>query len=262
MYSRAEWPAIGGTTENRAGESLRRGPRHSAGGEDCFGCGIDLAEGGVAGIQSSDGGGLRGDARGDADSAGAGGFDRGPQATADACEQGGAVGRAFLGFNNFDGVAVDVGLDLPPQGRERASTTEADAGNGHIHFAEKSERVAEAEGDAFENGANDMSASVRSSKSNKRAACVRIKMRGTLAHQIRRPQEAVGTGGNFGGFGGELVVGFAGTAGICCKRIAEPAQGEACSLRDSHDVPASRNGVAKSMDAAVRIERGAIRDGK
>jgi len=114
MYSRAEWPAIGRTTENRAGESSRRGPRHSAGGEDALCCGIDLAEGGVAGIQSSYGGGLGIDARSDTDSGCTGGVDGGPEARANAGKNGGAVGRAFLGFDDFDGVAVNVGLDLAP----------------------------------------------------------------------------------------------------------------------------------------------------
>src|SRR5437660_1588015 len=62
MYYRPDGLTIRRTIENRAGESLRRGPRHSAGGEDALCGGIDLAEGGGAGIQSSDGGGLRGDA--------------------------------------------------------------------------------------------------------------------------------------------------------------------------------------------------------
>src|SRR5438034_11377554 len=114
MYSRADWPAIGGTTENRAGESLRRGPRHSAGGEDCFGCGIDLAEGGIAGVEDGDGGGLRIDVGGDANRGGAGSVDGGPDASTDAGEQRGAVGRAFFGFDDFDGVAVNIGLYLAP----------------------------------------------------------------------------------------------------------------------------------------------------
>src|SRR5437660_10028105 len=87
-------------------------------------------------------------------------------------------------------------------------------------------------------------------------------MRRALTHEIGSPQEAVGTGGNFGGFGGELVVSFASAAGICCKGIAEPAQREAGGLRDTHDVPASRDGVAKRVDAAARIECRAICGGK
>src|SRR6266481_5876465 len=103
---------------------------------------------------------------------------------------------------------------------------------------------------------------MRGGEANEGAASVGIEMRGALAHQIRCPQEAVRTGRDFGGFGGELVVRFAGTAGICCKGVAEPAQGEAGGLSDAHDVPAPRNGVAKSVDAAVGIKSGAIRGRK
>src|SRR5438876_1706704 len=87
-------------------------------------------------------------------------------------------------------------------------------------------------------------------------------MRSALAHEIGRPQEAVGTCGNFGGFGCELVVSFLSAAGICCKGIAKAAQREAGGLRDTHDVPASRDGVAKRVDAAARIKCGAISGGK
>src|SRR5438876_5778255 len=107
-------------------------------GEDRLGCRIDLAEGGVRGVEGDGGGGLRSDAGSDADGGGAGSVNRGPQASADASEEGSAVGRAFLGFDDFDGVAVDVGLDLPPERRARASAAQAYAGDGDVHFAEKS----------------------------------------------------------------------------------------------------------------------------
>src|SRR4029077_19285508 len=94
------------------------------------------------------------------------------------------------------------------------------------------------------------------------AASVRIEMRRALAHQIGSPQEAVGTGRDSGGFGGELVVGFAGATGIYCKSVAEPTQREAGGLGDAHDVPAPRNGVAKRVNAAKRIKSGAIRGRK
>src|SRR2546429_130785 len=83
-------------------------------------------------------------------------------------------------------------------------------------------------------------------------------MWGALAHQIGCPQEAVGTGGDFGGFGSELVVGFADAARVCRKSVAEPAQREAGGLRDAHDVPASGDGVAEGVDAATGIERWTI----
>src|ERR1700704_1594048 len=84
----------------------------------------------------------------------------GPQAGPNAGEDRRAVRGAFFGFDDLNGVAIDVGLDLAPQGGARATAAEANVRNGHIHFAEEGEGVAETEGDPFENGANDMSASV------------------------------------------------------------------------------------------------------
>src|SRR5437660_9463266 len=95
-----------------------------------------------------------------------------------------------------------------------------------------------------------MGTRVRSGEADESSARVGVKMRSSLAHQVGSPQEAVGTDGNFGGLGGELIVGFAGAAGVCGKGVAEPAQGKAGGLRDAHDVPASGDGVAKRMDAA------------
>jgi len=107
-----------------------------------------------------------------------------------------------------------------------------------------------------------MRARVRSAEADERAACAGIKVRRALTHQIGSPQQTVGTSGNFGGFCCELVVSFANAAGICCEGIAEPAQGEPGRLCNAHDVPASRDGVAKSVDPAMRIERGTIGGGK
>ena len=83
-------------------------------GEDAVCGGIDAAEGGVRGVEDSDGSVLGTDARGDADGGCAGSVNRGPQASADASEEGSAVGGSFLGFDNFDGAAVNIGLDLAP----------------------------------------------------------------------------------------------------------------------------------------------------
>ncbi len=87
-------------------------------------------------------------------------------------------------------------------------------------------------------------------------------MRRALAHQIRRPQKAIGTGGDFGGFGSELVVGFEDAARVCHEGVTKPTQGESCGLGNAHNVPATRDGVAKGVDAAARVERRTIRCGK
>ena len=69
-----------------------------------------------------------------------------------------------------------------------------------------------------------MGASVRGGETDEGTASAGIEMRCALSHQIRSPQEAIGTGGNFGGFGGEAIVGFARTTGVHCKIVAEPSQ--------------------------------------
>ena len=65
------------------------------------------------------------------------------------------------------------------------------------------------------------------------------------------------------GFFGEDVVGIASISFLHGGRgraevVAIPAQRQACSLRDSHDVPASRNGMAEGMKAASRVHGRAI----
>src|SRR4029077_17859064 len=70
------------------------------------------------------------------------------------------------------------------------------------------------------------------------------------------------SGRDFGGFVGQLVVGFAGPAGICREGIAKPAEREPGGLRHAHDMPASGDGMAESVDATEGIERGAVGGGK
>src|SRR5262249_32585427 len=168
----------------------------------------------------------------------------------------GTVCRALLGFDNFDFVVVDVGLDLAPQGRTRAASAEADILNGDIHFIEDGERVFKAKGDTFEYGAHDMAARVRSGQAGEYRAGVRVEVWRALTHEIGSPEQAVRSGRSRGGFGGEDVIGIG--AGLCGEirreLIAKPAQRESCRLRDAHDVPASGNGVAEGVKAASRIE--------
>src|SRR5437763_3949317 len=145
--------------------------------------GIDAAVSGIAGVEGGDGCGLGIDARGDANGGVAGGVDGRPQAGANASKDCRAVGGAFFGFDDLHRVAIDVGLDLAPQGGARAAAAEADAGDGHVHFTEEGEGVAETEGHAFENGANGVGASVGGGQANERATSVGIQLWGALAHQ-------------------------------------------------------------------------------
>ena len=84
------------------------------GNENCSCSGVNTAEGRIAGVERGDCGGMRIDAAGDANGSVASLVDGSPDAGADTSEKGRAVGGAFLGFDDFDGVAVNIGLDLAP----------------------------------------------------------------------------------------------------------------------------------------------------
>src|SRR6266704_1637255 len=156
---------------------------HSVRAEDSLCCGIDAAVSGIADIEGGGGGGLRDDAGGDTHGGGAGRINGRPDTSADRGKEGNAVGGAFFGFDNFNWVAVNIGLDLPPQRRARATAAEADVFYGHVHFLEDREGVAQAEGNAFQDGANDMRACVRGGEADEGGASVRVKMRSAFAHQ-------------------------------------------------------------------------------
>src|SRR5207245_10371879 len=118
--------------------------------------------------------------------------------------------------------------------------------------------IAKTEGDAFEYGANDVAARVRSSDADQRAARAAVEMGRALAHEIGRPEKSVGAGMECGGLGGEVGIGRRSAGRTGSERVAKPAQREAGSLRYAHDVPAAGNRVAKGVNAATGIERGAI----
>ena len=100
---------------NKFSGSISASRANLVGSENCSRSGVHAAEGRIAGVEGDDGGGIGIDARGDSNGGVAGLVDGGPHAGADASEKGRAVGGAFLGFDDFDGVAVNVGLDLAPE---------------------------------------------------------------------------------------------------------------------------------------------------
>src|SRR5579864_6711432 len=139
--------------------------------QDLSRSGVDAAESRVAGVESGNGGGLRIDTRGHAHCGGASRIHGRPDASADACQKRSTVSSAFLGFHDLHGMPVDIGLNLTPKRRPRAASPKTDVLDGNVHFLEQSERVTQAEGYAFQNGANDMPARVRGSEANERGAC-------------------------------------------------------------------------------------------
>src|ERR1700733_3898131 len=136
----------------------------------------------VTGVHCRYGCGVRCYAIYDAHDGIAGGVYSGPNFCADSGEDGGSIGCPFFGFHNFNFAAVNIGLNLAPEWRARASAAEANAIHGHVHFAKNCEGIAQTECDAFENRANDVSARVRSGKADESCARVWIEMRGAFAH--------------------------------------------------------------------------------
>src|SRR6516162_5853301 len=72
--------------------------------------------------------------------------------------------------------------------------------------------------------ANDVAARVRSSDANERAARAAVEMGRALAHEIGSPEQSVGAGRGFRGFGGEVVIGLRRACRISGERVAKPAQ--------------------------------------
>jgi hypothetical protein len=200
---------------------------------------------------------LRGNGLRDADGCVTRGFDRGPGADAGSGQEGCTEGSAFFGFEEFDRVAVDVGLDLTPERAAGSATTETDAADGDAELFEECEGVAEAEGDAFEDGADEVSAGVGGGDADEGGAGAGVEVRGAFAEEVGSPEESVAASGGLGGEGGELVVGEVGREGV-----AEVAEAEAGAVGDSHDVPAIGCGVAEGVEAAEAVFDGGVGGGE
>src|SRR5207237_5967147 len=105
-----------------------------------------------------------------------------------------AVGRALVRLDQLNLASVHVRLYLPPHTRACAAAAETYRLDRHAHLLKDGESVAQAERDAFEDGADDMRASVARVQSNQSGARVRVEVRRALAHQVRRPEHAVRAG--------------------------------------------------------------------
>ena len=146
------------------------------------------------------------DALGDGDALGAGGVEIGPVAGADTCHEGCAVGSTFFSGEDFDGVAVNRGLDLTPEGSARSASAETDAGDRDAEAGEEGEGVLEGVGDAFEDGADEMGRSVGGGDAGEGGADGGVEVGGAFAEEVGSPFQAFAAGGDFGGEGGEGVV--------------------------------------------------------
>src|SRR5438132_13446069 len=121
-------------------------------------------------------------------------------------------------------MSVNISLDLAPEWGTRAASAQANLVHTYFHFVEEREGVAQAEGDAFQNGADHVGASVRRGQADEGAASVGIKVRSALAHQIGSPQKPPASGRDFGGFVRQAFVRIAAIICASAELVAEPAQ--------------------------------------
>src|SRR5207247_8268742 len=98
----------------------------------------------------------------------------------------------FLDDRALERKAEDGGDDPQPELAARAPARHATDLRPNAELAQELERVAQAVGDALEHRAGERPAVVAELEPDERAARVRIRVRGPLAREVGREQEAVG----------------------------------------------------------------------
>ncbi len=117
----------------------------------------------------------------------AGRRNRWPHAGAHSGQQRSAVCRALFRDVHGHRQTVDVGLDLPPQLRTRATTAQPDGSHRHLHLFQDFESVPQGKRYAFQDRSHHVRPSVLRGDAHQCAARQRIQMRSSLTHQVRRP---------------------------------------------------------------------------
>src|SRR5581483_8840357 len=100
---------------------------------------------------------------------------------------------------DFDRVVVDVGLNLSPERAAGAAAAEADFFYGDAELVEEGEGVLQGEGNAFEDGADEVREGGGGVDADEGGAGIGVEVRGALAEEVRRPEETVGAGWDVGG---------------------------------------------------------------
>src|SRR5439155_25931880 len=105
---------------------------------------------------------------------------------------------------------------------------------------------------------------VRRRRAESASAGLGVEVRCAIPGQIRRAQPTAACGRGGGRLAREQVVSV--LAGALCgarlgraQLVAKPTEREAGALRDAHDVPLTRDGVAEGMDAPARVELRLVR---
>ena len=106
-------------------------------------------------------------------------------------EQSCTEGTTFFRFEPFDRLIVDISLNLPPQRATSSTSAETDGLNGYPKLLEECEGVLEAERDAFEHCADEVTKGMRRGDTDKCGTCVGIEVWRALTEEIRRPQHSL-----------------------------------------------------------------------
>src|SRR2546421_6604629 len=105
-----------------------------------------------------------------------------PGSSTDSRKQSRAVRRSFFSFHGVHLAAVNIGLNLAPEFRARATSAEPDFFDRNFHLLKNLKRVAKTERHALENRSHNVRASVTRGQSHEGRARARIQMRSALAH--------------------------------------------------------------------------------
>ena len=130
----------------------------------------------------------------------------GPDRNADARKERRAERRAFIRDHRFHWMSVDIGLNLPPQRRAGSTASQSNLAERDTEVGKNRERISQAERDAFQHGARDVTARVACGQPEKRGPHVRIKVWRPLTHEIRHPHHTVSAWRNRRRFRRQLLV--------------------------------------------------------
>src|SRR6266404_7584617 len=173
----------------------------------------------------------------------------GPDVSAHPREQRRPVRSSFLRCNQVHRHSVDVRLYLLPQRATRPAAAEAYRFHWYTQIPKNRERVAQTKRHAFQNRPNHMRTRVLRREPHQSATRVRVEMRRSLSHQIWRPKQTIRTRRGCRSLFHQHIVRSA-----AAELIPKPSQREARALRNAHDMPTTRNRVAKCMNPSFRLD--------
>ncbi len=184
-------------------------------------------------------------------------------AGADGGEDGGAEGCAFADVDGDDLGLVHVGLELSPEGGACAAAGGADLVDGDVHGSEDGDLFAHAEGDAFDDGADEVGAGVARGETDEGGSGVGIGVGAAFAGEVREKKKIFAAGRDGLGFGDHFGIEGAGIFGGLDfageEGVAEPLEGAAGGEHAAEDAPGVVDGVTHGVDAAEGVGLGGIR---